>query len=133
MIKWIFQFDDVKIGDEEISKGHREKFERLIDDYIHDLNTTFILYKECLDLYENVMNKSMEEDMLYFNETDLIEYHTDAKNESLAKVSFFRRFYWTVNSSVDRRFWRQSFGLITFRLRNENHLEEINSIHIWTR
>lgn len=83
------QFDDVKMGDDRISNVEREKFERWIDNYVHELNETFILYKDCVDLYENSMNKSMEEDMMYFNETDLIEYHVDAKNESLSKVSFF--------------------------------------------
>lgn len=77
------------MGDDRISNVEREKFERWIDNYVHELNETFILYKDCVDLYENSMNKSMEEDMMYFNETDLIEYHVDAKNESLSKVSFF--------------------------------------------
>lgn len=85
------QFDDVKMGDDRISNVQRAKFERWIDDFVHELNETFILYKDCVDLYENSMNKSMEEDMMYFNETDLIEFHMDAKNESLSKVrtSFF--------------------------------------------
>lgn len=76
------------MGDDRISNVEREKFERWIDNYVHELNETFILYKDCVDLYENSMNKSMEEDMMYFNETDLIEYHVDAKNESLSKASF---------------------------------------------
>lgn len=76
------------MGDNNVSNAHREMFERWIDNFVHDLNKTFILYKECLDLYDISLNKSMVEDMLYFNETDLIEYHLEAKNESLSKVSF---------------------------------------------
>lgn len=86
------QFDDVKMGDDQISNGQREKFEQWIDNFMQDLNETLILYNNCMDLYDNVMNKSIEEDMLYFNETDLIEYHLEAKNESLSKVSFDQKF-----------------------------------------
>lgn len=45
-----------------------------------------LLNEECLNWYMNTMQKPIDDSELHVNETELLNLHDNAKNESIAKV-----------------------------------------------
>ena len=76
----------MKMGDAEISGDLRVKLERELDDYNLTLIKMAELFSESLDIYSNSMRESIGRVDSYFDESELIKTHQDAKREAVARV-----------------------------------------------
>lgn len=73
-------------GDEEIVNSLRKELEKSLHDYSDRLDKNFIFYTESLRLYSESIQKSIDSNQPYVNETDLMHLHEKVKTETMTQV-----------------------------------------------
>lgn len=74
------------MGDDEISSRFLQKLDRDIEDFRHSLNETLHFYNNSLEIYTNLMKKSLSEVETYFKPSELRALHQTTRNNSISEV-----------------------------------------------
>ncbi|XP_055307321.1 atlastin-like [Sitodiplosis mosellana] len=76
------EFDSKKMGDNEISKGGRDKIERVLDHLHRDLSEIMGAYNQCLRLYTDSMLKTLKAKE-YFSQDEFLTLHHNSRNGAI--------------------------------------------------
>lgn len=82
----IQQFINEKMGDAKISTNFREKLDDDLTELGSLLQKMLKFNSYSIQLYNEFMQKSIEQVKTYFNETELMKLHQRSINDSLAQV-----------------------------------------------
>lgn len=85
LIFFTFKFDTEKLGDVEIAEASRRNLEQFLIDLRSTIIRTFDRYNYCLQEYNQVMQKSLDE-VEYFEMHRLMRVHQEKKSQAISQV-----------------------------------------------